>query len=590
MLQSWRRDALSCIWIIVLVAMAYGLALRNGYVWDDRYFLTDYAWIGSYGDALRSSLLPLFNQASYFRPLPLFSLYAEAIASDRNPAVAHGVALAWHAAAAILVYLLARRAVLAMQPQGAATARWLPLLLASVFAVHPALTEAVLWISARFDLMASAAMLLALWIAGLAWRDWTRAVALAACFFLGALCKESVVILPAAIAAQTMLLGAAARPEGKVALADAFSAREWKAYGLMFLAGVAYLLLRAQAMDGYPPNRIDQSLEHRAALWATATTKYLQLTFLPFAGNALQHGFEWQGPGGLRAHLPALGTAVVACLAIALLAWRRQPAGWVLLAWLAAYLPVLHLVPLPVGETVIHQRFMYFPTALLLALLPYVLLRLRPSAAAVRASWALGVALVVASLLVVRSVVPMWQNDLVLWRWAVEKDRSSQLARENLIHAYALYGMTEQASQELLDIARNRGSTSARVPLNLGAAYYSRGEYETAMYYFDIAYRNIGTLMPQDGAKLLATMALTAALLGDKDAATKLIMQALPADPRNYTAHGYFEAFCGHAPTLDVAPTAEEQRRAAETAVRAEQLLRGEQPELQAQRAFCPTP
>jgi len=119
MLQSWRRDALSCIWIIVLVAMAYGLALRNGYVWDDRYFLTDYAWIGSYGDALRSSLLPLFNQASYFRPLPLFSLYAEAIASDRNPAVAHGVALAWHAAAAILVYLLARRAVLAMQPQGA---------------------------------------------------------------------------------------------------------------------------------------------------------------------------------------------------------------------------------------------------------------------------------------------------------------------------------------------------------------------------------------------------------------------------------------------------------------------------------------
>src|SRR5690606_41942203 len=94
MLQSSRRDALSCIWIIVLVAMAYGLALRNGYVWDDRYFLTDYAWIGSYGDALRSSLLPLFNQGSYFRPLPLFSLYAEAIASDRNPAVAHGVALA----------------------------------------------------------------------------------------------------------------------------------------------------------------------------------------------------------------------------------------------------------------------------------------------------------------------------------------------------------------------------------------------------------------------------------------------------------------------------------------------------------------
>ncbi|WP_202840051.1 hypothetical protein [Luteimonas saliphila] len=577
-------------WIVALTALAYGLALRNGYVWDDRYFLTDYAWINTYGEALHSALQPLFNQASYFRPLSMFSLYAEAIASGRNPALSHGINLAWHAISGVLVYLLARRAALAMAPQRSATALWLPLLLTSAFIVHPALTEAVLWISARFDLMASVAMLLALWVAGLAWRDWTRALALAACFLAGALCKESVVVLPIAIGAQTLLLGAATRPDGRVVLADGFTAREWKAYAAILGAGLIYLLLRAQAMDGYVPFSVDTSLEHRIALWGTAVVKYLQLTFLPFAGNALQHSFDWQGSGTLRAHAAAIAVASAVSLAIVALALRGRRVGWVLLAWLCAYLPVIHLMPLPIGSSVIHQRFMYFPTALLLAMLPYALLRLRASVAATRAAWALGVALVLASLLVVRSVVPMWKEDLVLWSWSVEKDPSSQLARENLIYAYTLYGMTDEASRELMEIARNKGSTSARVPLNMGAAYYGKGEYETAMHYFDIAYRNIATLPQQDGAKLLASMAVTAALLGDREMASNIIMQAVLSDLHNYTALGHLEAFCGELPALGFTPTAEERRRATQVATTTVTKLRTAQPSLQAERAFCPTP
>src|SRR5690606_39570284 len=95
--------------------------------------------------------------------------------------------------------------------------------------------------------------------------------------------------------------------------------------------------------------------------------------------------------GSLRAHLPAVVVATAACLSIVVLVLRGQRAGWVMLAWLGAYLPVMHLIAVPIGTSVIHQRFMYFPTALLLALLRYVLLRLRASPTATRAAWALGV-------------------------------------------------------------------------------------------------------------------------------------------------------------------------------------------------------
>lgn len=588
MRQAWWKGLLPCTWIVALAAIAYGLSLGNGYVWDDRYFLTDYSWIGSYAEALRTSVQPLFNQASYFRPLPLFSLYAEAVASGRQPALSHGVNLAWHMTSGVLVYLLARRAALSMGPQNTATATWLPMLLSSAFVVHPALTEAVLWISARFDLMASAAMLLALWIAGLTWRDWTRAVVLAGCFLLGALCKESVVVLPAALAAQTLLLGAAARPDAKVSLADAFTAREWKAYAAILAAGLLYMLMRAQAMQGYAPYSLSYPIEHRVALWATAVNKYMQLTYLPFAGNSLQHSFDWQGPGSLRAHVSALTAGIAAYLAIAAIVMRSHRIGWVLLAWMGAYLPVMHLVALPIGSSVIHQRFMYFPTALLLALLPYALMRLRISLSATRAAWILGVAWVLASILVVRSVVPMWKDDLTLWTWTSERDPSSDVARENLIFAYVDRGMADEASRELVQIARNGQNTSARVPLNMGVLYYNKDDFETAMYYYDIAFRNIASLTRQERAKLLSNMSLTSAALGQQQQAREAIMQAIQTDPRNYAALGFLQAFCGRLPPLDPAPTPAERSRAAEMARPVVARLRQVQPELQAKRAFCP--
>lgn len=582
--QAWLPYA----WITLLVLLAYGAALRNDYVWDDRYFLTDYTWIGSYAEAFHAALKPLFAQGSYFRPLAMFSLYAEAIASERSAALSHGINLLWHLLASVLVYLLARRSVRdATQPPDPASP-WLPTLLASMFACHPALSEAVIWVSARFDLMASCAMLLALWVSGLHWKDWTRAFAVAACFLIGALCKESVVVLPIALGTYSLLRAAASRPGGRVRLADAFTARERKCYALLLLAGVAYLALRYQAMHGYssPPSNLD--LDARIAMWATAISKYLQLTAAPFSGNALQHHFIWRETSLLSDHWPSIVIACSVLLLVGTLALRRRSAGWLFAAWLGAYIPVMHIIPLPIGSSVIHQRFMYFPTALVLALAPFALLRISLSKAAIRTASALSLAFVVASMLVVRSIVPVWKDDLTLWSWTVQADPHSMQAKENLIWAYVDRGMIDEATTMLIEIARNKLSTSARTPLNIGVGHYNRGELEKAMYYYNIAYKNIRSLNQQDGSRLLANIALTNAMLGDAPAARSSLERSLQTDRHNYNALGYLHAFCGTWPRLDFHPHAHERELAERISAVSTNALMTHQPELQNDRAFCP--
>lgn len=582
--QAWLPYA----WIALLVLAAYGAALSNDYVWDDRYFLTDYTWIGSYSEAFHAALRPLFGQASYFRPLAMFSLYAEAIASGRNAALSHGINLAWHVLASVLVYLLAKRSVLDTMPPPRSASLWLPIVLASAFACHPALSETVIWVSARFDLMAACAMLLALWLSGLNWSDWTRAFSIAGCFFTGALCKESVVVLPIALGSYTLLRAAASRQGGNIRLGDAFTAREWKCYGLLFITGIAYLLLRQQAMDGYASAPSTFNLEARIALWATAVSEYTQLTWLPFSGNALQHHFNWQETSSLSEHVPAIVGACAIFVLAGALALRKKSAGWLFVAWLGAYLPVMHIIPLPIGSSVIHQRFMYFPTALLLAFAPFALLRIRASTSAIRIAAALSLAFVLASALTVRSIVPVWKDDLTLWTWTVQADPQSMQAKENLIWAYVDRGMTDDANEVLMGIARDRLSTSARTPLNLGVGHYNDGNYKKAMYYYDIAYRNIGSISQQDGSRLLANMALTEAALGNAPQASTWLTKALQADKHNYMALGYLHAFCGGWHKLGFLPDQAELNRAEIVSRATVAVLVTQQLELQSTHAFCP--
>lgn len=583
------RQAAPWIWLALLIALAYGGALRNDYVWDDVYFFGAYVWVHDFGTALGAAFQPLFDQGSYVRPIPLLMLYMEAIASDRNPTLSHAINLVIHWGCSGLVLLLSRRALDQASTTRLAGSSWMPLLLASVFAVHPALSEAPIWISSRFDLMATFWILLALWVSDLQVRDVPRALMLGLLFFVGALCKESVVVFPLLLGAYALLKGGASRPGGKVQLSDAFSNRDLKAHATVLVAGLAYLVIRHHVLSG---SDLIQLTRPMPAEWLSRTTTtistYLQLTVMPFIGSSPHHTWTWPQDGSLTTFWPAHAIALsFAGTAIALVVARR-PAGWWLLIWLLAYLPVLHLIPLPIGQNIVHQRFMYLPTAVLIAFAPYVLANLPLSKIARRASIALTLAIIVISIPVDRSIVRVWRSDLALWTWATRAQPESVQARENMILALLENDMYEEAEQEFLFIVKNKMNTSANLAVNMGTAMYRQEEYEGALHYYRKAEEHHASLSRTFRSRLFANIGIANANLGNTEQAKAYLLKALEENPRNYTAIGHLLGYC-QAERLDTAvfdqKDVELARVTAEVTV---SLLQKHQPLLQSKNAFCP--
>lgn len=579
-------------WAVLLVAvgLAYGAAVNHGYVWDDRFFFTDYKVVHDFAEALRVAFRPLFGQHGYVRPIPMFLLHAESILASREAWLSHAVNLFLHWLCSGLVFVLARRAVRHAWPGPAGRVEWaLPLLLALLFAVHPALTEAPVWVSSRFDLMATLFMLLALWVWTSALPAWPRAGLVAALFFLGALCKESVVVLPMVLFVSGLLHAGAAGSSPRPSWIEALRPADMKAYGLMLFAGVIYLVLRYWVLSEVPAAtpQVD-TLDAQLARFVMSLCKYVQLTFLPFFGQSPQHSFAWGAEGDLRSIVPQLLLGGGLLATVAALAIRRNVLGLVLFAWIFSYWPVLHILPIQLGGNLVHQRFMYFPTALLLVLAPYAMARITVSAAARRALWLLGGGAAVVSILLVRSIVPMWNSDLALWEWAVRADPGSRTARENLIWSYVDQGRLKDAEGQLAEMQSLGIPVGARVAINMGTAYYREGDYDQAVYYYEAAMTTRLALPPMSRAGLFGSVAVAYAMQGNPDKARHYIERALSEPEYGSSPVGNYLAFC-HGEPGDGHSFSPDQVRAALPTVRGvTRLLVKNQPALYRAGAFCP--
>jgi hypothetical protein len=536
---------LSLSLLFAAVLLAYGGALANGYVWDDQFFLSANMVIDDLPKVLDIALQPLFGQRSYFRPIPMLMIYAEAVASGRDATLSHAINLLIHYLNAALVLVLVRRAMADMAIEG--RARWLaPLLLALIYAVHPALTEVVLWVSSRFDLMATLWMLLALWVWGEdRLSDLARAVLAALLFFLGALCKESVVVLPVVLVVYRILRETARSGRAQFTLAGVFARRELLAYAAIILMGLVYLVLRHQALAGaeiLPAAYFSPA--QRGVLLLLSLAKYAQLTLVPFFGISVQHSFYWPGFDGLSAYFPSLLFSLVLLGAVAYGLVRRRPLALATAMWVVGLLPVLHVLPLTIGDNLVHERFLYFPVALLLLLLPYALARLQGSQALRRLGAVAAIAVVVLSILLVRSVVPMWKDNLTLWEWAVRTDPGSREAGENLLGAYAERGMYPQALEQY-EVARKQGRRlSAAAEMNVGVVHYYQGDYRKALEAYNSVLHRRSKLPPQYRANLYASIALQHALLGNDLDARGFIGMALNEQASTNNAVSNYLAFC----------------------------------------------
>lgn len=397
----------------MLALLFYLPAIAHGYVWDDTYFLRDMPYLRDPALWWKTLTEPLFVSHNYFRPLPLLMFVAES--QFHAASVFHLVNIVLHVLNTTLIVLLAR-SLLPDDPRG----RWRATLVACGYALHPALVENVCWISDRFDLLMTTFILLALWVGTRAffWRNGLLAICL-----LGALLsKETGIVLLA-----LMPLWQRVHEGGPLSL-KAFVRKHWRAWCVMGLALGCYLVLRFAAFgflfrgdtQMHPGNVVQHLL-----LVGKTIGWYCSLLLLPFGRMAPVH------PGSTPIALNDIGAWLGLLLIAALLAfvWRRRatPVAWLLLMVLVALAPQSNLLPLTIGDNIVHDRYLIVPVACTALLLAHLLRDVREVSLR-----ALGVWLMTAGACVML-IVPHWRSEATLWTWAYEKHPESQIAAGNYL-------------------------------------------------------------------------------------------------------------------------------------------------------------
>jgi tetratricopeptide (TPR) repeat protein len=406
-----RLKNLAVASVVALLALsASAPSWWNGFVYDDAVYVAGNPVVtgrAPAADAFTSSYPPGRREQGLYRPLATLSFRLDAQAWGATRAGEwngfHFTNGALHAACALLVLALAGR--LGLGPAAAGLG-------AAVFAVHPALTEAVFWISARADLLAaffSLSAVLALTAPPARWRVPAALLLWAA----GLLSKENAVALPLLAGSLWHFFPSLPRPSRRefVALAAGGAALllALGAARVAVLGHVAPTLAAYAGVVGVLP-RVSTGL---ALLW-----NYLATWFAPFE-LSVQHDVrpvtEWVVGAG----------AALAWLVFGGLAWatrRRFPWAGAALAWLlAGLLPVSSLL-VPIGA-VFAERFLYLPSALLgpacVAALLAVARRAAGGAAGEWAARVVAAAAVAAGLFLCWERAPDWQDNLALWEAAV---------------------------------------------------------------------------------------------------------------------------------------------------------------------------
>lgn len=435
-----RRAALATVVLAALVALAYGRAPRGAFVFDDHELVVENPLVRE-SPGRPGALFGRDGEAAGFayRPVRVLSYQVDhLLGGGLDPRVFHLSNLLWHLATSVALFLLARSMI------GSDEAA---LVAAAIFAVHPAGSEAVAYVSGRRDLLCGFFGLLAL---GAAWRLLSArasgtghqrgAVVVAlACGLLALGSKETAIVLapiawlmtfvrppdPAPRATSRARVGALVAGAGALAVAAA-----------LYRERIGPIVARA----GSSP------IARQPALTLRVLGRYLRLAAFPddlradYRSGAFELPREAFEPRTIAAGFAVSGVAV---LGVALLR-RGAVAGLGLLWFLVALLPVAQVVPY---SEVVAEHNAYLPLAglALAAGDGYARVR-RASGPRWRAAAALAVALLVAGFAFrTHRRVDDWHDEESLWRATLEVAPDSRRALHNLGATLAAQGRLQAA-------------------------------------------------------------------------------------------------------------------------------------------------
>jgi hypothetical protein len=413
--------------VAVAVAAAYANAFAGGFQFDD--------WNVIVRDPSIQSLAAWWRAMPGIRPLLKLS-YAANHASGLGLAGFHAVNVALHAVNALLALALLRRLEARAAPPGAAPGP-APLAAALLFALHPAQTEAVTYLSGRSTSLA-AAFVLASALAHLAGRDGAapRVARLASPLLLAAslATKELAIALPAALVALEL-----ADPRRPASLRAALRATA----GHWVVLAAALALYARSSVYG---RLASASLALRGP-GENALTHLRGLAWL--AGQALRPDLLDADPVIPAAtRLDAASAAAAILLAAALVGGiallRRRPVEAAALLWTLLWLPLSGLV-LPRPEPA-NDRQLYLALLGAAWLIARGAVALADSLPRLRVAAAAGVVALAAALgLATAARNAVYADEVGFWRAVLARSPTNARAENNLGFALASRCRLEEA-------------------------------------------------------------------------------------------------------------------------------------------------
>lgn len=505
---------------VLAAVLAHGLGMRNGFVWDDQYYVVQNRGIRSWRHLPEHFHSPDLYMGQLntqiWRPLRNVSYTLDYTFWKLNPLGYHLSNLILHGLNACLLLLLIRRLTGRITPAAVG---------ALVFAVHPVLTETVAWIKGRDDLLA-----LAFFLGGLhallrdpAHRGWSgRHFLMLLLLVLALLSKEAAVCLTPTAA----LMLIAVRKKGGGSSIPPQS-------GMILLTGlvitVMYVAVRFLVVGRLSQTEwITGDASSTLLTMVPVTAQYLRLALLPWNLTCDYSDFPVVSSVFDPALIIALAFLAVAAIALKRI-WLRTPLVAFGFIWFFLnLLPVSNLVP---TMQLMAERFLYLPMAGFSLAVGCAFARWDSALAGRRAArgWlrASGSLLLIGLIVMSGFRTSDWRNDGTLFEDALTVSPANLRVRDLAATAAADRGDHGRVL-ELLSGSVNEDSGSAKAMRNLGCAYLATGRQEEGVSLILAAIRrDPGLAQPYED------MARVALGRDDKADAVKWLAAAVKREPFN---------------------------------------------------------
>jgi hypothetical protein len=510
--------------LLAIAFIAYVPALRNGFSYDDRTVISDADHLLSHLSLAPRLLSPdyfaLSGESSY-RPTVTLTYMIDRSLGGGAAWVFHLDSVAWHVAAVGFVFALLLRLHAGAGPAG---------VIALLFAVHPALTEAVDSVSFREDVLSTALGLAALLsIVRAEERSSTgRCILGGVILLLAQLAKESAFVFVALI---PITLWCLAPPEAPRQSVRAFLRAHRAALIATAAAGLCFLILRFIVFQSGRTfgSRPGGSLWTGAATGLLAIGHYVRLLFVPAPLCADYRGVIAPVTSILDGRL---WLAAAAIAAIVFLAWRARHAAplvsWGVAIFFMALAPVANLVPIPMP---VAERFLYLPYIGALTALVMGVTHLRRAAGRRLPAWTLLSAAVLAAC-VLASLTwrrhGAWKDNESLWTVTLADHPDAYGAMHGLADVRLdqdRFGEAESLLRRALASPDMDQNQRAGMLDELGATYLSQDKWDQAMPLF------IESLRLGERAKPEYNLGVTLVLMGRAQEGERHLRRAIELDP-----------------------------------------------------------